>query len=159
MTVNGAGAGSVFTIDTGVAATLSGLTITGGYSVGFGQGGGISNQGTATLDDCTISGNSGDFGGGLGQNNQDASAVITDCTISGNSAQVSGGGLGPKVRRGLTDCIISGNSAGPSPRGLTVTAAACIPGRARSHFTAARSAATPPRAGAADWTAWPPTAV
>jgi parallel beta-helix repeat protein len=117
VTVNGAGAGCVFTIDSGIAAELSGLTITGGYSVGFGQGGGVSNEGTATLDDCTISGNSGAFGGGFGQSNSDASAIITDCTISGNSAQDSGGGLWIQGEATLTGCTISGNSAGPSTPG------------------------------------------
>ena len=50
-------ANSVFKIDPGVTATLSGLTITGGNNGDY--GGGVDNQGTATLIDCTVSGNAG----------------------------------------------------------------------------------------------------
>ena len=56
----------VFQIDSGVKATLSGLTITGGSaSTGFG-GGLYSDDGTLNMTDCTISGNSANGeGGGL----------------------------------------------------------------------------------------------
>ena len=100
-------ANSVFKIDSGVTATLSGLTITGGNNGDY--GGGVDNAGTATLTDCTISGNAG---GGL---DSSGTATLTGCTISGNPAGAvySGGGV---VNFGgtmtLTDCTISGNSAG-----------------------------------------------
>ena len=50
-------ANSVFEIEPGATATLSGLTITGGNNEIF--GGGVDDYGTATLIDCTISGNAG----------------------------------------------------------------------------------------------------
>src|SRR5262249_50629709 len=67
VTVNGnytsAGpANSVFKIDPGVTATLSGLTIMGGNNGA--DGGGVDNQGTVTLIDCTVSGNTSKYGGG-----------------------------------------------------------------------------------------------
>ena len=124
---------SVFEIEPGATATLSGLTITGGNNPIF--GGGVDDYGTATLIDCTISGNAG--GGFV---NNFGSATLTDCTISDNSQAITdsaaaagcgateqprsptarsaatrhpaGGGLvnygGPLT---LTNCNVSGNSA------------------------------------------------
>ncbi len=65
VTVNAGGASGVFQVDSGVTASISGLTITGG-STSSGNGGGLANYGTATLTDCTVTGNSalnGDGGG------------------------------------------------------------------------------------------------
>ena len=70
---------SVFEIEPGATATLSGLTITGGNNPIF--GGGVDDYGTATLIDCTITGNPG--GGGFVNNF--STATLTDCTISDNS--------------------------------------------------------------------------
>ena len=125
---------SVFEIEPGATATLSGLTITGGNNPIF--GGGVDDYGTATLIDCTISGNAGGgvlstilavrhsptarsattpqaiygFGGGGGVWSY-GTTTLTNCTISGNSAP-GGGGLvnygGPLT---LTNCNVSGNSA------------------------------------------------
>ena len=48
----------MFQVDTGVTASISGVTITGG-NAGY-DGGGLYNYGTTTLTNCTISGNSAD---------------------------------------------------------------------------------------------------
>ena len=100
---------SVFEIEPGATATLSGLTITGGNNPIF--GGGVDDYGTATLIDCTISGNPG--GGGFVNNF--SSATLTDCTISDNSAGYfgfgGGGGVWSYGTTTLTNCTISGNSA------------------------------------------------
>ena len=128
-------ANSIFEIEPGATATLSGLTITGGNNPIF--GGGVDDYGTATLIDCTITGNPGEavlptifavrhsstarsattsesyygFGGGGGVWSY-GTTTLTNCTISGNSAAVGGGGLanygGPLT---LTNCNVSGNSA------------------------------------------------
>ena len=94
----------VFDVESGVNATVSGLTILGGGSTrGYGEG--VHNAGTLTLTNCLISGISGS-----GVYNQ-GTATVTDCTISGNST-VSGNGPG-MVNRGtltLTDCNISDNA-------------------------------------------------
>ena len=51
VTVSGGGTVSVFEVDSGVTATLSGLTISDGRAAaGDGDGGGLQNYGTATLD-------------------------------------------------------------------------------------------------------------
>ena len=74
----------MFLIDSGVTASISGLTITGANSSIYGSGGGVHNDGTVALSGCTIEGNHGYYGAGL--LNDDATATLTDCTISGNSA-------------------------------------------------------------------------
>ncbi|MGO9462978.1 MAG: beta strand repeat-containing protein, partial [Isosphaeraceae bacterium] len=100
----------VFQIDSGVKATLSGLTITGGSaSTGFG-GGLYSDDGTLNMTDCTISGNSAKFGGGLLVNQ--GTATLIGCTIAGNYANDKAGGLdnyGGTVT--FENCTISGNTA------------------------------------------------
>ncbi len=102
-------ANSVFEIEPGATATLSGLTITGGNNPIW--GGGVDNYyGTATLIDCTVSGNAG--GGFV---NNFGTATLTDCTISDNSASYygfgGGGGVWSYGTTTLTNCTISGNSA------------------------------------------------
>ena len=83
VTVNAGGASRVFQVDAGVTASISGLTIAGGNTAGY--GGGLPNYGTATLANCTVSGNSAvRRGGGLYQ--LDGTATLTNCTVSGNSA-------------------------------------------------------------------------
>jgi hypothetical protein len=80
LSVSGNGNNHVFEVASGVTASLSGLTITGG-SADF--GGGIYNSGKLTIEASTISGNRGDgivnngwFGGVM---------TINASTISGNS--------------------------------------------------------------------------
>ena len=86
VTVSGGGAVSVFEVDSGVTASLSGLTISGGSTAG--NGGGLYNYGTTTLTNCTVSGNSAaESGGGLWNGGSGpATLTLADCTISGNSA-------------------------------------------------------------------------
>ena len=134
VTVSGGGKVTVFDIKSGVAASLSGLTISGGSTTRNGggvlsygtatlsdctisgnsafNGGGMDNYGPATLSDCTISENSARYGGGLG-NVGTATATLSDCTISGNSARNGGGvaNYGKTAALSLSDCTISGNSA------------------------------------------------
>ncbi len=112
VTVSGGGKSAVLRLDSGVTATISGLTITGGLT---NQGGGVFNDdGTLSLIDCTISDNSaGTDGGGLFSIK--GSVTLTDCTISGNSTNQNGKGGGVNVFSGtatLYDCTISDNSAG-----------------------------------------------
>ncbi len=114
VTVNGGGASRVFQVDSGVTASISALTITGGNSASL--GGGLYNLGTTTLTNCTITGNSARNGGGL---NNHGTATLNSCTISNNTAAFSGGGLqtaGGTLK--LTNCTVSGNSAGTNGGGL-----------------------------------------
>src|SRR5262249_16484756 len=52
----------IFTINSGVTAAISGLTLSNGFA---GNGGGISNDGTLTLTNCTVNDNKAQFGGGI----------------------------------------------------------------------------------------------
>ncbi len=107
VTVSGGGTSRVFQVDSGVTATLTGLTISGGSTAG--NGGGLYNKGTTTLTNCTVSGNSaGGAGGGLCD---DGTTTLTNCTVSGNSASTGGGLASVSGTTTLTDCTVSGNSA------------------------------------------------
>ena len=111
VTISGGGNSRVFEVDSGVTASLSGLTISGG-SWWAGPGGGIANYGTATLTGCTLSGNTAMNGGGV-FNSGYANLTLTDCTLSGNyGSGGSGGGVynSGKANLNLTDCTLSGNS-------------------------------------------------
>ncbi len=134
--------GTIFTITTGVTASISGLTISNGNSSSSDQGGGILNDGTLTVSNCTILGNSGtssvnNEGGGItnfgtltvsstslsgnsaanggGIFNGDGNTLtVTNSTFSGNSVTAKGGGIYNLVGGTLTvsNSTISGNSGG-----------------------------------------------
>jgi Bacterial Ig-like domain (group 2) len=128
VTVSGNNASRVFQVDANVAATISGLTITGGVGgqeLYGNRGGGVFNAGQLTLSDCTVSGNSANLGGGGsgGGVYNNGTMAMTNCTISGNSADGDGGGVVNRVNaidpRGhtagalaMTNCTVTGNSAG-----------------------------------------------
>jgi len=108
LTVQGGGTSSnssVFTINSGVTAAISGLTIAGGNSAT--NGGGISNGGTLTLTNCMLSGDSATNGGGIYNN---GTLTLTNCTLSGDSA-TNGGGIYNNGTLTLTNCTLSGDSA------------------------------------------------
>ncbi|MFO0952510.1 MAG: choice-of-anchor Q domain-containing protein [Isosphaeraceae bacterium] len=125
VTVSGGGLSRVLLVNSGVNATISGLTITGGNAgrdpaglinsgtltltncnIRDNTGGGLVSSGTATITNCTISGNTG---GGVVLN---GTAVLANCTISGNSTTGSGAGLvSNRANATLTNCTISGNTS------------------------------------------------
>jgi MBG domain (YGX type)/Right handed beta helix region/Matrixin len=112
VTVSDNGTSRVFQVNSGVTASMSGLTITGGNSSGL--GGGIFNSGTLNLSNFVVSGNSATaaFGGGGIANN--GTITLTNGTISGNSTNGGGGGLS-NIYSGvatLTNITVSGNTGG-----------------------------------------------
>ncbi len=108
VTISGGGLSRVFQIDSGVTAVLSGLTITGGSTTGY--GGGVYDDGTTTFEGVTISGNSADEGAGLFITKRSTSSLI-GCTLSGNSARMGGGLYNGGGSTTLSGCTVSGNSA------------------------------------------------
>ena len=107
VTVNGQSAGSVFTVDNGVTATLSGLTITGGSAT---NGGGIDSSGILTITTCTIESNSASSsGGGIWSGGQ--TLTINNSTINNNTAGVSGGIYIQSGTATVVGCTIDNNSA------------------------------------------------
>jgi parallel beta-helix repeat protein len=116
LSISGNHLSTVMAVYSGVTASLSGLTITGGAPSNNTQGAGLFSNGTLSLNNCTIAGNSSNQpGGGLETltlpGSGVASATLTDCTISGNSSQEGGGAANYESNLTLINCTISGNSA------------------------------------------------
>lgn len=93
LSIDADGLSRVFSVASGVEATISGLTITGGYTTG--GGGGIYNLGgDLTLDSVVITGNTAGGGGGIATYNwysSPGSLRITNSTIDGNRAGAGSG--------------------------------------------------------------------
>jgi predicted outer membrane repeat protein len=80
----------VFTIDSGVTANISGVTIAHGTSTD--SGGGIDvTAASLTLSNSIVEACSGSFGGGIAA--ESSLISITDCLLQNNSATTSGGGI------------------------------------------------------------------
>jgi hypothetical protein len=106
LTISGNSLTRVFNVGSGVSATLSGMTITGGEVISTSDGGGISNSGTLNLTDVRVYDNyAGDSGGGI-YNTGDL--TIIDSTIEGNQAG-RGGGIFSGVSGG-SELTISGSA-------------------------------------------------
>ena len=130
--LKGGGASSQFTVlglNSGMTATISGLTITGGDSSW--DGGGVYDSGNLTLVDCVVTGNTADaFGGGVEMYNgqQPCALTLIDSTVSDNSIYGSGGGVSECLGCNLTvtNSIISGNSSVGGPGGIGAGGSASI---------------------------------
>jgi parallel beta-helix repeat protein len=119
LSISGDHASRVFIVDSGVTASISGLTITGGNARYGYSGGGLENEGTSTLADVTLSGNSASGNGG-GLYNAGGTTTLFDCILSGNSANNNGGGLyNSSGTATLSGCTVTGNSASAFGGGLT----------------------------------------
>ena len=110
LTIDAQHASGVFTINAGVTAALSGLTVANGFAP---FGGGITNAGNLTLTGCTLSGNSAiapfNYGSGGGLYNS-GTAALANCTLTGNLAGALGGAAFNRGSLALTNCTVSGNS-------------------------------------------------
>jgi predicted outer membrane repeat protein len=116
LTVSGGGASSnfsVFTVNTGATAIMSGLTISNGNTSG--NGGGVWNMGNVTLSSDTLSGNSANYGGGM---LNIGTATLTNVNVSGNSAAYGGGIYSYSATLTLTNDVVSGNSASNQGGGI-----------------------------------------
>jgi CSLREA domain-containing protein len=117
VTISGNHASRVLQIDASVTGSISGVTITGGYTYGTsgsaaGDGAGLANDGgTLTMTGCTVSGNNagGFVGGGGGINNQLGTTTLINCTVSGNYASFGGGIRTVRGTLTLEDCTVSAN--------------------------------------------------
>ena len=113
ITLDGNTASRVFNIAAGTVS-MSGLKITGGrvtFAIGqsFGNGGGISNNGTLTLSSCTVSGNAtGLNGGGIFNTGV---LTVRNSTLSGNTARLGGGGIFNTGTLTVRNSTLSGNTA------------------------------------------------
>ena len=114
VTISGGGSvynGTVITVNSGVVATLKGLTISGGI---HSNGGGIANSGTLTVASSTLRGNSASVGGGIYNT---GTLTITGSTISGNTGAVGGGILNSGTLT-VASSTFSGNRVTDSGGGI-----------------------------------------
>jgi predicted outer membrane repeat protein len=111
LTISGGGATQIFSVDFGVTASLSGLTIADGNAGNAVYGGGIFSLGALSVSGCTFSGNTAaGAGGGIATGN--GTLTVTGCNFTGNSASGDGGGIGlGGALLTLTGCTFSDNSA------------------------------------------------
>ncbi len=108
LAIDGNKASQVFSINLGVTASISGLTIQNGEIPG--AGGGIANSGSLTLTGCTVSHNVGGNEGGAIYNA--GSLTVTDSSVSDNpNAYVDGGAIGNDGTLTLINSTIARNSA------------------------------------------------
>jgi hypothetical protein len=117
VTISGGHASREFTINAGVTAAISGLTLADGSvaapaTTGF--AGAIENRGTLSLSNCTVSNNYAQYGAGGIENW--GTLTVNACTLSGNSNDPSlGGGGGGIANEGgqltVTNSSFSGNLA------------------------------------------------
>jgi len=104
---------SVFSINSGVTATLDGISIKEGRGGFIGGGGGINNGGTLTVTNSTISNNGAYVGGGIANG---GILTVSNSTISNNGAY-AGGGIANGGILTVSNSIISGNYANNYPGG------------------------------------------
>ena len=142
VTISGDNASRVFLVDSGVTASISGLTISGGNAPSTGVE--SHNYGTLTLTGTTISGNSASSnGGGLysfrrhdhadelhdrrqhepGQRrrlvrNNGGTLSVTDCTISGNTAAAGGGVRNYQATVTISGSTVTSNTATSDAGGI-----------------------------------------
>jgi len=129
----------VVTISSSTASvSISGITISDGFTQEGPGGGGILSAGVLTLTGCTISDNSvsaifgGPLGGG-GVMNDHGTMTITGCTISNNSEGEASGGGGVLNEHGtmtIMDCTISNNS---TSQGFTEASFSSVGGGISNH--------------------------
>ncbi len=103
--VNGSG--------TDATAVLDGFTVTGGYSINSGAGGGLINvYGNPTISNIIFTANEvNNYGGGLFNDN--SSPTLTNITFNGNISQNAGGGICNYDHSSpiMTNITFSGNNA------------------------------------------------
>jgi hypothetical protein len=114
ITVTGNNAVSLFTINAGVAATISGLTLTGGKAAA--DGGALLNaNGIVTLDNDILQNNTAaGAGGAVANEGANAQLTVTNSTFRANSAATSGGALFSTTagaRLTITNSAFSSNTA------------------------------------------------
>ncbi len=91
LTISGNNLLRVFFISTGKTVSISGVTVSNGYTTG--DGGGILSQGILTLDNVVISNNAAVSDGGGIYSYSGTSLTVTNSQINNNSAATAGGGL------------------------------------------------------------------
>jgi hypothetical protein len=114
LAISGNNATRIFAVESGVTATIRGLTITDGNESDD-YGGGLYNRGKLKLKNCTFSNDKADnYGGGV-YDAPGGTVSLTNCTFSNDTSAGDGGGLAAyDGTMNLTGCSINNSSAGGS---------------------------------------------
>jgi CSLREA domain-containing protein len=118
LTISGSNTVRIFTVDTGVIATITDFTLSNGNGNGAlspGFGGGIYNRGNLTLNRVAVDSNqtfAGSNGGGI-FNENGGTLAIQNSTVSNNIGDIGAGGIFNFITSALTvtNSTISGNTA------------------------------------------------
>jgi predicted outer membrane repeat protein len=113
LTISGNNAGRVFQVNSGIAASIIGLTITGGKSASE-AGGAIHNSGDLSISDCNFMGNtSGSAGGAIAAT---AGSLTVDRCIFTNNSAASGGAIAVSAgTASISRSTFHGNSTTSGP--------------------------------------------
>jgi hypothetical protein len=122
-TIDGAGSGTIFTIEAETSTTINNVFLTGGQGArgpGGNWGGGIFNRGELILTNSALFGNEAAFGAGIVNlgDGSIAELTISDTTLSDNLALTAGGAIhnsavnGGTASLNIVNSTLSGNSAG-----------------------------------------------
>ncbi|MGO9914062.1 MAG: choice-of-anchor Q domain-containing protein [Isosphaeraceae bacterium] len=109
VTISGNNASGVIAVGSGVNATITGLTITGGLAAA--DGGGIDNAGTLTVSNLVVSGDAAVAGGGIANEASGVLSLTGNVNVTGDSALTNGGGLMNAGSLTLLHSSIAGNTA------------------------------------------------
>jgi hypothetical protein len=127
LAVSGNNVSGVLHVDSGVTASVSGLTIEDANENGgiADYGAGIRNLGTLTVTDTTLSNNTAELWGGGIYNG--GTLTVTGSTLSGNTADLGGGIFNGVGTLTVTDSTLSDNTGGGIDNGDagTVTVTGC----------------------------------
>jgi hypothetical protein len=115
VTLDGQGTVQPLTVNSGVRATISGVTIRNGKAGSSGVGGGIVNSGTLTIADSILPSNVATFAGGGIICTDDGTLTLDGVLVSDNTVSNGlGGGVASLCTGGLTvsNSTITGNTVG-----------------------------------------------
>jgi fibronectin-binding autotransporter adhesin len=108
VTISGDGISRDFQVESGVAAAINDLTITGGSTAD--NGGGVLNNGNLSINNSTLVSNQAvGLGGAIFTSG--GSLDVTNCTIASNTAGISGGGIDAQGSATIISSTFTGNAA------------------------------------------------
>ena len=114
LAISGNNSTRMFAVESGVTATIRGLTFTNGNESDD-YGGGIYNRGKLTLKNCTFSNDKADnYGGGL-YDAPGGTVSLFNCTFNNDTSAGDGGGVAVyEGTMNMTGCSINNSTAGGS---------------------------------------------
>ncbi|MCX6021034.1 MAG: hypothetical protein NTZ05_04770, partial [Chloroflexi bacterium] len=114
--LDGQAGGPVLTVNSGVTASVSDVTIRNGAGT---NGGGVVNSGTLSVKNSAVRGNTAGGGGGGVFNAAGAALLLVNSLVTGNTAP-AGGGLDNSGQLGMVNVTVSGNSTVSSAPGAAL---------------------------------------